>query len=538
MTESAGRTSSMNLYNTYIDFRTLQNRWKPESTWCHEVAFRCAFQAIEMMLRLLGDAIRDTRNYADAEERIDRFVEDIIRQLDLFIALWESNPVAPPPECLDRSSGDSVNIVGLEAQEHNLRDRVARILDRFSERYKTLPFGIGIEQQLDRVAKAHNLSFEWNDVESLPYHKWIEPSSIGQYTMTTEFGPENHFFATIHQTTECWFTVANESLDQVGAPKNVSVAVNDTRLLLEAAWVVNFLAQHIRLLELMVMDDYHPLRISLRGASGAQSLGAASLIQRLAAIGRIVSMGLKAAGLTPLQVYRKPHELVPFHRLLRAMATLELACSDFFHVHYRLALLVQSRRGVGSLGKGVDYLAKRFLEPLFSELDEARFTHLVVSNLQYASLSGTMFDGVSSQPSLLTKTQQGQVYEPETIRQLASAYFGCLSSGDIRTWLDLFEPNGFVEDPTGTRRHVGPQELQSYFRNTVSGFEDVKYSVRELRMTRTGVEIPWLASVQVHGQWHSFSGTSHFRISSQDRILGVVVDWSPERLAIELENVL
>jgi hypothetical protein len=336
--------------------------------------------------------------------------------------------------------------------------------------------------------------------------------------------------------------VANKYLGEVESPEDPAAAADAARSLSDAARVVNFLCRHIRLLELMVMDDYHSVRVSLRGASGAQSQGAFMFAQRLSRVARIVSGGLDAAGLTPLRIYRDPRGLATFNRLLKAMAILETAYADFFHIHYRLALLVQSSRGVGALGNGIGYLAKRFLEPLFPELDEARFNHLIISNLQHAMLSGAMFNDLPLYSADSAVAEGWQPYPSKSykpIQELTRLYFSCFRSGDIDTWIELFEPEAFVEDPPGSRKHTGRQELVSYFRNTVAGFRCVSYKVTGLKIREAVAEVSWSASGQTYtNELHSFDGTAHFWINARNRVLGVRVDWSPGRLADDLVSEL
>src|SRR5262249_44750364 len=153
-----------------------------------------------------------------------------------------------------------------------------------------------------------------------PYDSWVQPGRIARIHAGHDYGPEDQIFAGVHRMTECWLCLAGELLDEAADLARGGQHGPSARRADRAAAVLGFLAEHIRVLDLMVLEDYHPLRVALKGSSGAQSSAAAQVTQKAGALIRSLPETVARAGSDLVQVSRAPHEHPELHELMEATA--------------------------------------------------------------------------------------------------------------------------------------------------------------------------------------------------------------------------
>src|SRR4051812_37038650 len=155
-------------YELYIRLADLEALWPraPEAQ-PGEVVLVCGFQAAELTLRLIDDALGDDRDVAFPEQRVKRYAEHLVSGVELVCDLLRSIPVAPLAtrgSVAARAVGEPVSTGGTGSPSLGFRvlARVNRdLLDATSGRLllaaAKLPFELGIEQQLERARREQGL---------------------------------------------------------------------------------------------------------------------------------------------------------------------------------------------------------------------------------------------------------------------------------------------------------------------------------------------------------------------------------------------
>ncbi|MCA1813726.1 MAG: nuclear transport factor 2 family protein [Halobacteriales archaeon] len=515
-------------YDLYIDFQRVQELWGCDSDGRDELLWRCAFQSVEMGLTLLADAARDARPVARPAARIETLGENIVQQ----VALARRVLVTPlPPHVLTAQPSASQGIRALRSLGPEHRALVGRITDALL--LAGLPVPLGIEPCLAELRA--DLRLPTREVPPgpyLPYARWVQPDRVAAIVLRDEHSVEDRLFATVHQMTECWLRIVLEEFARAegavrdGAWDEAAASVE------RAGHVLEFLGHHIELLHLMVCADYHPLRVALRGASGAQSAAARVATVSAKQLLPPLLRDLEARGLGPLDVLRRPHAHAAEHRYIEAVGTVERRLMAFYFQHFQLARKVLGTRSFGSLGFEVRALADRFLQPMFQELDDARFDHTMLTNLAHGSAAGTIIaarEGAEG-PSLAEA-----FVDTHLARQSVARYFEAIRAMDIEAWLAMWHPQGTMEDPVGSRPHRGLAELRVFFQGVQRTFTKLDVQPGPLALDGARITATWRAQAELYnGRPATFEGTEMFDLAPDGRILAVRVAWDPRTVADQL----
>jgi hypothetical protein len=339
-------------------------------------------------------------------------------------------------------------------------------------------------------------------------------------------------FRTVHQTLECWFQAMIEILDFGAAQlaeRSWAGAATTTSYLAD---ILYFLAVQIRLLDYMDMADYHPLRVVLKSASGAQSESAARVI---AAVRRQYELfaAQMPSGRSIARVFERPADHAAEYLYIDALGRLESAFADFLHSHYYRALRVQSRRGLGSLGKGVDGLLERALKPLYPALDQARFEHLLFNNWQFAPVQGTLIEELTGTAARSAGAAALDAAGRQRAVERVDALVAAFHRGDLVACAALFAPrDGCVWDVRGTRAYHGVGEIRGYFESvfqslTITGARAVATEwIGDRLIKRLVVDV-----VAFTGNTASLEITWELEFGEQLDIRSLVADWDTARVA-------
>jgi hypothetical protein len=199
---------------------------------------------------------------------------------------------------------------------------------------------------------------------------------------SNNYGAEDSLFAGIHRIAESWVAASLRLL-------NVRKLQDAERYFLVSD-IIEMLGQTFAVLDLMVMEEYHPLRVALKGSSGAQS-------EAMLRLSRTILTILKEEfdhwddrhdGRTLVTTLATPWEDPAAVQLCQALASLDSAHRTLFFSHFERAITVQSVQGLGALGGGLSPLRKRMESPVPGKLDEARFRHAVMHNVANAEHQG------------------------------------------------------------------------------------------------------------------------------------------------------
>jgi tryptophan 2,3-dioxygenase/ketosteroid isomerase-like protein len=516
-------------YDLWIGFQDGQDLWQCASDHPDERAARCAFTSIEMGLVLLLDAAQDDRPAARSAARVQALADNVADQLRLARRVLRGG--VPASLLVGAPAPDTafVALASLGAQHRGAVDTVtdALLLGGFP--------ALGVEQAAAEARAAHGLPPRaLPQGPFLPYAAWAQPGKVAALVLRDPVGPEDRLFATVHQMTECWLRLVLEDFARAEAASRTADWHGASAAVEEASAVLEFLGRHIELLHLMVVADYHPMRVGLRGASGAQSAAA-----RVAAVGARHFLApflrdLGQRGLTPLDVLRAAHEHPAEHRFAEALSTLDRRLSMFYFQHFHLARKVLGTRSLGSLGYEVKALAERFTSTLFPALDDARFDHTMLTNAAHGDTAGHLIAArevglVEAAPPPAPSIEQ-EVAE-DTIRR----YFEAIRAFDAEAWVALFDPRGTMEDPVGSRPHRGLGELRVFFSGVERTFVRLDVQPGPLELRGAVARVRWQARGEAYnGRAVAFEGLEEFDLARDGRILAVRVWWDPAVLVPQM----
>ncbi|HEY5374281.1 MAG TPA: hypothetical protein VIK01_11380, partial [Polyangiaceae bacterium] len=360
-----------------------------------EVVLVCGFQAAELSLRLIDDALGDERVAAFAEQRVKRYVEHLVDGVELTCDLLRSIP-APPLAAQTRASD--------RAPEHAPGFRVlgrvnSDLLDASTRRLllatSHVPFQLGIEQQLERARRARGLAecgaaARSAETPTLDYASIVAPESVRKLREPSPSGPEDHLFSTAHQITECWLNIVHHYLSAALSSAEAQRWNQVADALACANAVLPLVGEAGQLLDQMVLADYHPLRVRLRDGSGAQSSAARGLAPAVRRVGEALWAALAAVNLSVLDVLDRPSDHLELYRCLGALKTAGKLAQGFLFNHYLLTLGVLGTHSLGSLGYEIRELAERAAQPLLPEINQAHHDYVMLTNFEHGGRSGSI----------------------------------------------------------------------------------------------------------------------------------------------------
>jgi hypothetical protein len=533
-------------YELYIRLNQLTALW-PEAPgrWVGEVVAACGFQAAELTLRLMEDALADGRAEAFPEERVARYAEHLVKGVEITCRLLREVGAPPPAVCV---SGDEARRTAPSPGFAVLTRLNGEQLDALSGRLLLatagLHFGVGIEQQLRAARRGQglvNLGEERHGATAImDYRCVVSPEAVRGLREPTPFGTEDHLFSTAHQITECWLKIALHYLDQtrVLAERGRWSAAAD--VLAHACDVLPLAIHAGQLLDQMVLVDYHPLRVRLRDGSGAQSRAARALGPAVQAAAAILWTALERDHLRVLDVLQRPNEhLEPYRFLTRLKLAGKLLQSFLFH-HYTLVLGVLGTHSLGSLGYEMRELADRAVQPIFPEINQAHHDYVMLTNFEHGDSSGSIvYENelnhgwnpylVLEQPSACSR----QVVEARVL-----AYFRAIESRNAEEWVNLFEPlRGQLHDVPGTRPYFGQRRLRVFINGMFRAFREMRAVCSPPRIDRNTASVDWhFDAVSYHGVSTVLSGREEFLFDDEGFILVAVAHWQPAVVARQWQD--
>lgn len=530
-----------NPYHHYINYRLIADAAAPLTSWPAECSLRWGMISLEITAALACATASDKRAEAAPEVRIDRLLESIAEQVRLLALLAGSEPGLPRQLVTPEPVLPPSHIAQLAALAGEHRSRLAAIITVLHEEFRGRPVGIGLESVANGIRAAMGYPSADLPGQALDYALLARPELVAELNRVPRYGAEDHLFASTHQVVECWLAVVIDLLERAIREEQERSWPHATRLIRIAGAVFRFLANHLSLFDEMVLADYHELRVRLKGSSGAQSRAAhrsAALVKRLF---DPIQAELALRDISLYVVYRVPSVHVDLYQAAEAVAVLDSASAAFYFQHYAQALRVQGSRGIGALGQGTLGLTARFLQPVRPEIDEARCDHVIVSNLEHADVQGTLvMRGESDLPRFAAAAAGvSAATAPPLAKGRVADLFDALAAMDIARCVELFAPDGFVQDPEGSRPYRGRRELSSYFEGLLQALTSPRFQIRDAIGDGTEMLISWDLETDLYGGNHGFA-TGSFRISTDDRgrLLSLIGIWQPATLLHKIESAL
>ena len=181
--------------------------------------------------------------------------------------------------------------------------------------------------------------------------------------------PEERLFQVTHQAAEIWLHHVDYEIGRSIAFMEAGELGSATDLLHRCRLIIDLLREQIVILETMAPADYHVLRTqSLGRGSGQESPGFQRLLEAGPTLWPPFKTVLADAGLSILDVMRKPREHGEHFRLLQSMLDYDEAFLKWRYTHMRLAFRIIGDRVMSLKGVPAAQLEAGTREPLFPEL--------------------------------------------------------------------------------------------------------------------------------------------------------------------------
>ena len=537
-TDSAAESRGPLPYELYVRLGPLAASWPTDDDGGPgSVVACCGFQAAELTLRLIGDALEDERPAAFPQQRIARFVEHLVDGLELTCRLLRHSGV---PEIATTTREDKAPSSGFAVLSHLERDQVDQVTRRFAVASAGLPFEIGIEGQLEAVRRHQGLPAIGDDgttsgLPVLDYTAVVAPETVFALREPTPYGPEDHLFSTAHQITECWLHIAHHLLDLATAEASQRRWSAAAAALRNASDTLTLAIQAGQLLDLMVLADYHPLRVCLRDGSGAQSRAVRQLPHAVRGAARPLWDVLETDNLSLLDVLDRPTDHVGLHEYLNGLKTIGKRIQGFLFEHYLLALGVLGTHSLGSAGYAIRKLSERAARPLFPEINQAHHDYVMMTNFRHGETSGL----------IVLRNELAQGWNPYEVidgptacpRDIIDAriadYFRFIEERKSDEWVRLFDPvRGQLHDVPGTRPYLGEAHLRVFIKAMFNAFTEMRGTHSSPHIDGNTANVEWrFEAVSYNGQRIAFDGREEFLFAEDGRILTAVADWSPSFVA-------
>ncbi len=532
-------------YELYISLDELKAAWHPETDWVNEKIIRAGGMALEFTFLLCQSLAQDERKALYRDARKQKLFKCLAEQVNLLASLLTPIPL---PDSIAAQDPTDTNLTGIPtldlSWQHDLQGWAAlyhALLDRF-------PFDIGIDQSVQSLLPGKGASSASNTRPRVPYTRWVNPAALKAIYHRRDFNAEDPYFCTVHQITECWFVLVLDLLDRAfGYAAHRAYPLAAKQMLL-ANNILDYLNGHVMLLESMVLADYHKLRVQLRDASGAQSRQAYEVIGKAQRLAGMLEQYTAGVGLQLYHIQRNPEHHTDVYHFVEALGSLGNHISTFFFRHYKLASRVLGIESLGSLGYEVQALVNRFAQPFFSALDEASYMHAVVTNFQYGEEAGRLVsqmetaDGMPNLNALEYERPEPQVeVDPRLINKQIKRYFKAVRETNLDDWIRLFEPDGWIVDPSGCRPYTGHHGLRIFFRNFVKVFSNeltLVVSEKEVDAQTATARVQWTVQAVHKDIPISFSGNELFQFNPNGRIRFVRVFHKPVEIAKQFEKGL
>ncbi len=512
-------------YNLYINYEELSTLFN-ESESRHENLIRCGVAAIELTTHMLGSFIKEGGR-TDSDK-----VADLVRGLETQVRLLSSYTHSfPGGHYKERHSPNIANLRLLDPSYTGDIDRISKFFFQISLKVKT-----GLETQINEIRAHFGLPRIIAGISTTPPK--LKPSGnpdLAKLSKVDYYNSEDEIFMRVHQISEYWFNVAIKELKAIDTYfQDAETDAEEINKHFKMAYeILIFLAEHILLLEHMVLSDYHPLRVALRGASGGQSHQAHEIFGVARKIyGQFMGI-MKFKEKTIVQVLENPKRESSFLSIINNFSKLERALKGFFFQHYNLSSGTIGSQSFGSIGYDLVTLTNKFVNPIFKEIDDAKYDFTLKTNFQYGTSSGLL---IKKEENFSPNHDKHEVATDATmIHNVIKNYFASISALDMEKWVGLFTEDGYIEDPVGTRPYVGHQELSVFFKGVLRFFGKINMTMKTKTILDNRTEVEWTAEATTYnGKEISFHGKEVFYINTAGAIFAAEVYWGPAMIAEQL----
>jgi hypothetical protein len=532
-------------YELYIRLPQLAALWPAGSQrGAANLIATCGLQAAELTLRLIEDAAGDERLAAVPSSRVTRYAEHLVDGVDFTCRLLGRFPT--PPLSVPSNGAPSAPSPGFAALAMLGREQLDAVTGRLTLATSALPFELGIEGQLAATRSAQGLFSlrreRSGDVSIMDYQAVVSPATVHALHEQSPCGREDHLFSTVHQITECWLNIAHHHLAAACRLAEDKQWVEAADALADACSAVGLAIQAGQLLDQMVLADYHPLRVRLRDGSGAQSPAARRLGPAVRDAAECLWAALARDQRTVGDLLERPAEHLEQYRYLTGVKAAGKQCQSFLFSHYLLVLGVLGTHSFGSLGYEVRELARRAVEPMFPQINEAHHDLVMLTNFQHGGSSGAIVykNECSSNSDPYAMGELSCACPREAIETQTQAYFRAIEQRDAQGWVDLFDPvRGQLHDVEGTRPYLGTERLRVFIRSMFRSFSEMRATCSPPRINGNTASVDWhFDAISYHGIPTQLSGREDFIFDKSGRILRAVAHWRPAEVAQQWQEEL
>ncbi|NOK59466.1 MAG: hypothetical protein GFH27_549283n74 [Chloroflexi bacterium AL-W] len=528
-------TPKPNPYEIYIALQPLAQLWYSESHWPLQTTVMCAFQSIELMLRLIDEVATAYATWLFPERRLERLTAVLLDEYRLTARLLKemttSDALVFAPAYTDVSPG-------LETLALLQCTQVQEISDQFFILFKDLPFSIGIEEQLNTLRQQKGLGrYPLSDKPVLDYARIVAPEQVFANRPDEFCGSEEHLFITAHQSIECWMYLVHRLMVVATTEAKSGHWLAAARHIEHASQCVYMTAEIGELLNLMTLADFQPLRVQLREASGAQSKAVQQLPRLADAAYQPLQDALADEALPMLHVLESPAQYRGYYGYIDALKNFSKQCQDFLFRHYTLTLSVMGTNTLGSLGYRINTMVERAATPLLKDINQAQHDYVIITNFRYGKNSGKIIlqrelaAGYHSMPGRVDGMQDAAI-----LHQRVKDYFHCIETRDGDAWVGLFdqEQGQFCDSP-GSKPYVGAKKLHVFIDSVFDTFATIKASLNDLVIEGNQVSVTWqFDNTTYSGQRVVYGGVERFTFNDQGSIMSATAIWNPADIARQL----
>lgn len=514
-------------YNSYINFPGLATIFNTNTT-PQDCLKRCAFTSITLSARLLGSAGREAPLNP---EKIAGILDGIETQFSILASMVMT--VEGSKHAINFHSDHLEQLKIADLSHSETIDRITRLYFSIVTKSRTR---YGSEDQMNHIRKHFQLPEIAVEIATVcPSDATVTSFiDIGHLTKASYYNAEDELFMTVHQISECWFRIAINELtciadlfekEDIRWPSYRSHFASTARIL-------QYLSEHILLLEHMILADYHPLRVALRGASGGQSQQAYTMVHLAKKAFSKFLILLTHQHTSILDILEAPRLQGDFAAMVDHFSRLERLLKNFFFQHYALSSSVIGSQSFGSIGHELVSLSDKFVQPMFQEIDQAKYDLTLKTNFQYGASSGII---ILETENFCPKPPAQEQNESSLADCVIDGYFNAISSLDSDKWIQLFDEDGYIEDPVGSRPYIGHRELFVFFKGVKRTFSTLNMKILTQKRDKNCAEVEWSANAtSYHGKQLSFSGKEVFQIGPTGKITSAKVYWDPSVVAAQL----
>ena len=186
----------------------------------------------------------------------------------------------------------------------------------------------------------------------------------------------------------------------------------------------------------------------------------------------------------------------------------------------------------GSIGHDIASLVGKFVAPIFSEIDQAKYDLTMKTNFQYGNIAGKL---IMEKEGFEPQDDEKHTANREVINQAIDTYFDLISVLDQEKWIELFTENGYIEDPLGSRPYVGHQQLAIFFKGIIRFFKKMNMRIESKVFEEGSIKVYWKSeSTTYNDKTLTYSGVEEFRISEDGKIMAALVHWDPAIISNQL----